>query len=222
MIEGIVFDLDGTLINSEPLWQEAEIELFATEGLEITREDCKKTKGLPSCEVVKYWHAKVKEPKKEVPLLTQELNHNVIELLKEKVELKLGVIEMLDFCKTKKLPMGIASASSMAHIKAVLDKFELNNYFNLIYSGDFERFGKPHPGIYISACKKLKINPVCSLAIEDSFNGILAAKSARMKVIALLDEGQINETIYDFADLKIERFPDFNQEKFTFLEALCN
>lgn len=219
MIQGVIFDLDGTLIDSEPLWQEAEIEIFKEEGLSLNRIDCLKTKGLPSSEAVKFWHNKIENPKKEAALLTQELNQRVVTLMKDKGELKPGVIEILEFVKSKNLPMGIASASSMAHIKTVIDKFELNSYFNLIYSGDFERFGKPHPGIYISACEKLKIDPIYSLAVEDSFNGLLAAKSARMKAVALLDEGQIDETIYNFADLKIDSLLKFGEKEFGFIQT---
>ena len=220
MIEGVIFDLDGTLVDSEPLWQEAEINIFREQGLELSREDCNKTKGLPSQEAIRYWHTRLENPTKEVALLTQELNQSVINLLRDKGELKPGTTEILDFVKSKNLPMGIASASSMAHIKTVIDKFELNNYFSLIYSGDFERFGKPHPGVYISACEKLKIDPTRSVAIEDSFNGLLAAKSARMKAVALLDEGQIDETIYNFADLKIESLSNFGPADFEFLQSL--
>ena len=220
MIQGIIFDLDGTLVDSEPLWQEAEINIFKEEGLSLTREDCLKTKGLPSYEAVKFWHDKLENPTKEAALLTQELNQSVINIMKDKGELKDGVMETLDLCKSKGLPMGIASASSMAHIKTVVDKFKLHDYFNLIYSGDFERFGKPHPGIYISACKKLKIDPVYSFAIEDSFNGILAAKAARMKVVALLDEGQFNDVTYGFADLKLESLTQFGQKEYDYISSL--
>ncbi|QQS51882.1 MAG: HAD-IA family hydrolase [Bacteroidota bacterium] len=218
MIQGILFDLDGTLVNSEPLWQEAEIEVFKEQGLNLTHADCQQTKGLPSVEAVKHWYDKISHPTKEIGLITQELNQRVISLLKEKGELKEGAMEILDFFNHKKLPLGIASASSMAHIRSVTDKFNLNKYFKLIYSGDFERYGKPHPGIFISACKKLKIDPIFSLAFEDSFNGLLAAKSARMKAVVLLDEGQIDDTRYNFANLKIESLKNFGEAEFELLQ----
>ena len=219
-IQGVVFDFDGTLVDSEPLWQRAERELFHSEGLEISETDILKTKGLTSFESVTFWCDQLERTTKSPALLTQELNHMVLEFLKSEGQLKTGVVEVLEFWKSKNLPIGIASGSSMHHIKSILDKFDLNRYFNLIYSIDFERFGKPHPGIYISACKKLKIDPFYSVSFEDSFNGILAGKAAKMKVVALLDEGQINDTKFDFADLKIESLTNFGPSEFKFLENL--
>lgn len=219
-IQGVVFDFDGTIADSEPLWQKAEIALFEKEGLIISNSEIEQTKGLAPFDSVSYWCSKAKKPTKSPAILTQELIQAVIELLKSEGKLIPGALESLEFWKSKGLPMGIASGSSMKHIKTILDKFDLNKYFNLVYSADFERFGKPHPGIFISACKKLKIDPVNSVAFEDSFNGILAAKAARMKVVAILDNGQINNTKFDFADLKIESLINFGAAEFSFIESL--
>lgn len=220
MINGVIFDLDGTLIDSEPLWQEAEISVFNNLGLELTFNDCKKTKGLPTMDAVNYWYKLLECPSKEPELIAQELNLLALGLIKEKAELKDGVLEILDFWASKQLPMGIASASSMTYIKAVVEKYSLNKFFKLIYSGDFEEYGKPHPGIYISTCKKLKIDPVYTIAFEDSFNGVLAAKAARMKAVALLDEGQFNNKKFGMADLKLERLKNFGQEEYEYLNSL--
>lgn len=219
-LEGVIFDLDGTLVDSEPIWQQAKIGVFEELGVHITADDCKKTAGLPSFETINLWYARVQNPKYDIAQLTQELNNRVLKLLTEESELKEGVVEVLDFWKSKKLPLGLASASSMEHITTLLKRFHIDTYFELIYSGDFERFGKPHPGIYMSACKKLKVNPVYSVAFEDSFTGLLSAKSARMKAVALLDSNQINETKYDFADLKIESLINFGAAEFTYLESI--
>ncbi|MBN2486404.1 MAG: HAD-IA family hydrolase [Bacteroidales bacterium] len=219
-IQGVVFDFDGTIADTEPLWQRAELEILATEGIVLTETEVTKTKGLAPLDAVSYWCNRAGKTVKSPALLTHELTEAVINLLKTEGELMPGIIETLEFWKSKALPMGIASGSSMKHIKTILDKFDLNKYFNLIYSADFERFGKPHPGIFISACKKLKIDPLFSVAFEDSFNGILSAKAARMKVVALLSDGQINDTKFDFADLKIESLINFGATEFNLLESL--
>jgi HAD superfamily hydrolase (TIGR01509 family) len=219
-IQGVVFDFDGTIVDSEPLWQKAEIAVFENEGFTISKSEIAQTKGLAHFDSVSYWYSKAGKISKSPALLTQELTQAVIELLKSEGQLIPGIIETLELWKSKGLPMGIASGSSMKHIKTILDKFDLNKYFNLVYSVDFERFGKPHPGIFISACKKLKIDPLFSVAFEDSFNGILSAKAARMKVVALLSDGQINDTKFDFADLKIESLINFGAAEYNFIESL--
>lgn len=219
-IQGAIFDFDGTIVDSEPLWQRAEIETMNTEGLNLSEADTQNTKGINAYETVEFWYKKLSHPKKKAALLTQEMNQMVMEMLKTEGKLKPGVIEVLEFLKSKNIPVGIASGSSMAHIKIILDKFDLSPYFNLIYSIDFERFGKPHPGIYISACKKLKIDPMYSVSFEDSFNGMLAGKAARMKVVAILDAHQMNEPLYGFADLKIKSLADFKQKEFDYIESV--
>jgi beta-phosphoglucomutase-like phosphatase (HAD superfamily) len=219
-IQGAIFDMDGTLIDSEPLWQEAEIVMFAREGLLLTRADCAKTKGLQPYEAMKYWHGKLDDPKMTVAELTTELNNNVVNLVIEKGRMKEGVMELLDFWKETGLPLAIASASPMRLIEAVVDKFKINKHFDALISGDHERFGKPHPAIYITAAKRIKVDPVYSVAFEDSFNGMIAAKAARLKLVALLDEGGFNDTKYDFADLKLESFHNFGRAQYEYLESI--
>ena len=116
--------------------------------------------------------------------------------------------------------MAIASSSTIKLIEAAIEKFELQKYFSLVWSGDYEKYGKPHPDIYLSAAKHLKIDPVYTVAIEDSFNGMISAKAARMKVIAYLDDRRINDTKYDFADLKLESFYNFGHAELEFLQTI--
>jgi mannitol-1-/sugar-/sorbitol-6-/2-deoxyglucose-6-phosphatase len=167
MIEGVIFDLDGTLIDSEPLWQEAEIELFEREGLKLTKTDCMQTKGLQPYDAVKHWHRKLINPGRSVHNLTVELCENVIKLIEKNGKLKEGVSEVLGFWSNKKIPMAIASASPMKLIEAVVEVNNLAKYFSVIYSGDFEKIGKPHPGIFISTAKHLKADPVFTVVFED-------------------------------------------------------
>ena len=220
MIEGVIFDLDGTIIDSEPIWKAAEQKFFAKHGLFLTDEDCQATTGLPTIDAIRYWYDKLKNPSLDPLAMANELSQNVMDILKDQGELMPGIIENLEFWKSKGLPMGIASASSMPHIETVVERFNLDKYFSILYSADFELYGKPHPGVYISACKNLNINPVKSVAFEDSFNGMLAAKSARMTVVGLLDAGHNGDTRFDFVDLKIKSHKEFDEEKCKLLESL--
>ena len=219
-IQGAIFDLDGTIIDSEPLWQKAEISLFKEEGLHLTSNDCRKTMGLQTYEAVKYWHNKIPIKKRTIEELTIELNKRVIELIRNESEIKPGIIDVMEIFRNKNIPMAIASSSTIKLIEVSVEKFELQKYFSVIWSGDFEKNGKPHPDIYLSAASSLKIDPVYTIAIEDSFNGMISVKAARMKVVAYLDDGRINDTKYDFADLKLESFHNFGLAELEFLQTL--
>jgi mannitol-1-/sugar-/sorbitol-6-/2-deoxyglucose-6-phosphatase len=220
MIQAVIFDLDGTIIDSEPLWQEAEISLFAEEGLFMTNQDCTKTMGLQTYQAVKYWHNKIPVKKRSVEELTVALNRRMMQLIRQKGEIKAGIKEILELISDKKIPMAIASSSTISLIEAVVDKLEIRKYFKSISSGDFVKYGKPHPEIFLLAASELKVDPVYCVAIEDSFNGMISAKAARMKLIAYLDDGRINDTKYDFADLKLESFHNFSIKELEHLQYL--
>lgn len=220
MIEGVVFDLDGTLIDSEPIWQDEEVRLINSLGLHITREDIHKTKGLASIDAMTYWLKIINNRSLSAKEVTETYNTNVLENLKKNVQLKQGVQELIGFWKSTGLPMAIASASPEFMVMAMVDKFNFNKIFSEVLSGDDVKHAKPHPEIYIKVTKRLGIDPVFSVAFEDTFTGLLAAKAARMKAVAMLDEGQVGDTKYDFADLKLESFLNFGRAEFEYLESL--
>ncbi len=219
-IQGAIFDLDGTLINSEPLWQDAEIKIFAQEDLHITREQCALTKGIPSLEAVKLWYDKMPAPSRTIEELNEALNEEVLSLIREKGKLKDGVTEVLDLLKKKSISMGIASSSRLKLIETVVDKCNLHTYFDVIHSAEFEEYGKPHPVIYLSTARMMNIDPVFTIAFEDSLPGAISAKAARMKTVMLLDEGQYHDTTFDFTDLKLESFHNFGPSELDYLYSL--
>ena len=102
----------------------------------------------------------------------------------------------------------LASSSSYRIIDAVVDKFGLRNRFELIYSAQEEPFGKPHPGVYISAAQKLGVTPESCLAIEDSINGVVSAKAAKMKCIAVPEPAARNDRRYGIADVVLDSLND--------------
>ncbi|HJX71575.1 MAG TPA: HAD-IA family hydrolase, partial [Bacteroidales bacterium] len=83
-----------------------------------------------------------------------------------------------------------------------------------IHSSEYEEFGKPHPAVYISAARLLDVKPESCLAFEDSFFGALAAKSARMKVVAVLDKKDYVSSRFDFTDLRITSLDSFGMHEF--------
>ncbi len=129
-----------------------------------------------------------------------------------------GVDYILNFFKSRGIRIALASSSHFRVIEAVLSKLDLHGEFEVIHSGELEEYGKPHPAIYISTLKKLNLNHDQAIALEDSFNGLLAAKAARLKTVVILENSVWSQTKYDMADLKLRSLPEFSEGHF---KSLC-
>lgn len=208
-IQAVIFDMDGTLVDSEPLWKEAEIEVFNRAGLHLTEDMVQSALGLNTIDAVKYWLSVLGSNNESCELLAREINDKAEELIKEKGKIMPGVDKLLDFFKNHNLPMAIASASRMNLIESIVKKHGLEKYFQLLYSDENEPLGKPYPGIFLSVAAQLNVDPPYCLVFEDSVNGIQAAKAANMKVVAFLSTGNPKDTKYDIADMKLESFHNF-------------
>ncbi|MGH2412124.1 MAG: HAD hydrolase-like protein, partial [Microcystaceae cyanobacterium] len=140
MLKAIIFDMDGLLIDSEPLWQEAEIEIFSQINILLTRELCLETTGLRVDEVVEYWYRRtpgVKFTKKEVE---ESIINRVNELICLKGKPKQGVSYILNFFQAKNVKLALATSSSYAIINVVLEKLGLLNVFQEICSATEEEY----------------------------------------------------------------------------------
>lgn len=215
MIKAIIFDMDGLLIDSEPFWEEAEIEIFNKIDVPVTYEGTFNTMGLRIDEVVEYWYKKYPwiEPSKKQ--IEKEIVKKVIELVNKKGEVLPGVFEILKHFWNQKIPMAIASSSQMSIINAVIKKLEIKKYFQLICSAEYEKFGKPDPGIYLTTAKKLGLKPEDCLVFEDSPNGVISAKKAGMICIAVPSKKINGDSRFKLADKTINSLSDFD-ERFYF------
>lgn len=206
----IIFDMDGVLINSEPLWMQAEIEIFKTVGLQLTMQDCESTRGVRINNVVEYWYNRNPWTNKSMEQVTHEITNRLIELVYESGEALEGLYDCLNLISALEIPMGIATSSSEKIIEAVITKLDISKYFNAIHSADHEKYGKPHPAVYLHCADKLNFNPMHCIAIEDSVTGVIAAKAARMKVIAIPEPNAFNDNRFAIADLKLNSLLHLN------------
>ncbi len=199
-IKAVIFDMDGVLIDSEPLWRQAEIETFAKVGLSFSNEMCMQTMGMRTSEVIDYWYKLTPWKGKSVKKVEAELLQRVTQLIIEKGNAMIGVGFALNYFKEKGFKIALASSSPMRLIEAVINKLLIKESFEVINSAEFLIFGKPHPEIFIKTAQDLGVHADECLVIEDSFNGVLAAKSAMMKVIAIPDDENVNDNRFVIAD----------------------
>lgn len=211
MIDTVIFDMDGLLIDSEPFWYEAMQEVFAKQGVSLTKELASHTTGLRTIEVVSYWHRYFDWKDVSQETIADDIVDQVIEKIIAKATIMPGTHEILSFFKAKRVKMGLASSSPIRLIKAALQHFQLEAYFDAIYSAQWEAYGKPHPAVYLSCASELGAEPLSCLAFEDSINGMIAAKAARMKVVAVPEPHNFTNPKYVLADLQLSSLTDFTE-----------
>ncbi|MBN2697323.1 MAG: hexitol phosphatase HxpB [Bacteroidales bacterium] len=214
MIKGVIFDMDGVLTDSEPLWQRTEVDIFRELGITLTEEMQVQTKGLRSDEMVHYWYSRFPGSYPPQESLVEEYEKRMIDLFWTKARLMEGADRAIRFFKELNLPVALASSSPMFLINIILDRFGLRKYFSVIYSAEHEPYGKPHPNVYLNTAKLLGCHPSACLAIEDSFHGVIAARAARMKVIAMPGPGEAKDRRFGAADRIISSLNEINRTIF--------
>ncbi|WP_064609929.1 hexitol phosphatase HxpB [Photobacterium sp. J15] len=178
--KAIIFDMDGVIIDSEPLWQDAQMESLASFGVTITRHDCEQlTMGKRIDEIARTWceaHSlTISAAKLETMILTKLCNH-----ITQTGQAMCGVYDALTYFADQGLKIALATSSNHVVVKAVFDRLNLWDKFSVICSAEDEVHGKPHPDVYLSAARELKVDVTDCLVIEDSFTGLTAAKRANM------------------------------------------
>lgn len=208
MIRAVIFDMDGVMIDSEPIWEKTERILLGRRGMDYNPTYRDKIVGLnqnDSGELLKE---------------TFGLPETVREIINERIEILLGLYEkelvivpgllpLLKKLKEKGYLLAVASSSPYRVIKFVLDKFSLHYFFRVVVSGDFVELGKPNPDIYLHTAKELGATPAECIVIEDSINGLKSAKAAGMLCIAVPDK-RLNQKEFRIADLVMERLEEIN------------
>lgn len=200
--------MDGLLIDSEPLWVRAEIEVFKAAGLEIEEADCAKTKGLRVDDVIAYWRSARPhggfDPSLTNAAIEERLIDRVIELVRAEGLALAGIDGAIAAAKTNGRRIALASSSPPRVIEAALARLGLEHVFDIVQSAKDESHGKPHPAIFLRTAQALGVSsPLGCVVIEDSMNGVIAAKAARMACVAVPFDYPEHEARFALADVVI-------------------
>ena len=202
--------MDGLLIDSEPLWQEAEIAVFESVGVMLTREHCRETTGLRLDKVVRYWHERFPWRGASLEAVEEKILTVVGQLVLERGKPMPGVKEAVGLLRAANYELAVASSSPMDLIVAALEKFGLTEYFSVLHSADAEKEGKPHPAVYVATISRLGVSPNDCIAFEDSVVGVRAAKAAGAHVIAVPDATNARDPGFAEADVVLSSLTDFS------------
>ncbi len=208
-IKAVIFDMDGVIIDSEPLWRRVMIQSFTEAGIPFTENDCRITTGLRFKEVAAYWfnkHVITHIPISEFDQLV--INRLSDLIVKEGTAMK-GVINALEFLKQNGYKTAIGTSSNTAFMNTVVDALHIRPYFDALCSAEFLSYGKPHPEVFLNCAAQIGVDPKECLVIEDSVNGIVAAKAAQMKVIAIPDEESKHNPKFVLADYRLDSLEEF-------------
>lgn len=209
-MKAAIFDMDGLLIDSEPLWQEAEINVFRSVGVPLTRELCRETVGVRLDEVVRHWYEKFPWHTESVEVVEARILEEVSRLIVSRGKPMPGVRETIDLLSAAKYELAVASSSPLRLVRTALETFGLIENFSVLHSAEAEGKGKPHPAVYLSAMFRLGVDPCNCIAFEDSAIGVRAAKSAGAWVIAVPESADISSPAFADADVVLSSLTNFS------------
>ena len=215
MIKAVIFDMDGVIIDSEPVHLKLEQELFKELGLNIGEEEHITFVGSTSHYMWDNVRTKFNLSNTLEELVNKDRN-KYLDYLNSSENLKpiQGIPELIKNLYKKDLSLAVASSSPINIIQIVVNNLKIDKYFKEIVSGDFVEKSKPNPDIFLYAAKNLGVDPKECVVIEDSSNGLKAAKNAGMKCVGYLNEGSGSQDLSS-ADLIIDSFNDIDFHKIT-------
>ncbi|OSZ78811.1 hypothetical protein CAP35_11340 [Chitinophagaceae bacterium IBVUCB1] len=209
MINTVLFDMDGLLFDTEPLWGISMLRIAQRHGIPVTQERFKDTRGFHIYEVTAYWAVKYPWQGKTSEEVAEEILDDIIALTIAQGRVMDGVVQALELLKTNGYKIGLASSSPIRMINALVEHFSIKHYFDCITSADEVELGKPHPAVFLHCANQLGALPLQCLVLEDSINGVIAGKAARMKVVAVPEPAHYNDPRFAIADAKLRSMAEF-------------
>lgn len=198
----VLFDMDGLLLDTEPLWGVAMKKVCDQHQLPLDHKIFRYTTGLRIDEVTLFWKEHLRWP---APLdaheLANEIVDEIISLSKEQASIMPGVSTLLNSLKSANIPTAVVTSSPTRMLHELINHFEIDPYFDALFSAESVAYGKPHPAVYQLPLDHFKISPFQTIALEDSINGMIAAKAAKINTIVIPEPNSMDRKEFGIADL---------------------
>ncbi|MDY6915807.1 MAG: HAD family phosphatase [Candidatus Cloacimonadota bacterium] len=211
-VKAVIFDLDGTLIESMDIWHQIDENFLQKRGFAIPKELFQDVENGNSMREIAIYFKKKFNLNESISQIMKEWNSMAEKYYREKIKLKPQVAEFLEILHRKGIRIGLGTSNSEFLAKLVLQSNEVLHLFDIIVTGSRKIRGKPFPDIFLKITKKLNVHPAECVVFEDTIVGIDAAKNAGMKVVAVYDEFSKKEWkeiklqadfhIYEFKDIE--------------------
>ncbi len=207
MLEAVIFDMDGVLIDSEPFHLVVNEKIFANLGINLSEDEYHSFIGTTHKDMWSTIKKRYNLPQSVPELVNMQVSGNINYIKNEEIgPIKIkGVTELLSKIARENIKIGIASSSPTEVIELVLNKLGISDYFSGVVGGEEIKKGKPSPDIFLKAAKRLDAKPSDCIVIEDSKNGVLAAKAAGMRCVGFKNPNSGNQDLGK-ADLIVDNY----------------
>lgn len=210
-LQAVIFDMDGVIIDSEPIHYAVNKKIYDDLQIEVTDDEYNDFIGISNSDHWNYLKEKYNLAEDIEELVTKQNDQNIEHLKGSEAEPIPGVVHLLEKLENEGIAIGLASSSSLRYIKAVTTKFGIDDYFSIMVSGENMDRGKPYPDIFLHAAEKLNVDVGDCVVIEDSENGVKAAVAAGMKCIGFVNPNSGNQDL-SHADKLIDSLKKVTQQ----------
>lgn len=186
-IKAVIFDLDGTLVDSMGIWRNVDIEFLGSRGIPFPDDLPRELESMEFMEVARYFKERFSLPDApgEIAAIWTDM---AMDQYLHKISMKPGLKEFLEYLKERKIPLGIASSNHINLVQAALKGHGLEDYFSAVVTCSDVKRAKPEPDVYLEAARRLGVGPSDCMVFEDIPVGIRAGKSAGMRTCAVRDD----------------------------------
>ena len=185
--KAMIFDLDGTLVDSMWMWYDIDVEYLGRFGFQVPDRLQEDIEGMSFSETAVYFKERFNIPD-SIEKIKDDWNKMAWDKYTYEVPMKKGAMEFIKECKKHGILLGIATSNSRELVENIIAVHNIKDYFDCIMTGCDVKHGKPAPDIYLAVAKVLNVEPTDCLVFEDIIPGIQAGKSAGMEVCAIEDE----------------------------------